>query len=76
MIAMPVRPPSRAQLAVLAGYVESGLSVDDYAAEHGTSPENIAQRLRQARQRLGASTSAQAYAIAVAEGLIRPAKPA
>lgn len=63
--------PSRVQLEVLKVYVESGRTVDGVAELRGTSSRNIADRLRQARIRLGAVTTAQAYAIAVREGLIR-----
>lgn len=65
-----IRPPSRAQLEALAQYVEGGLTMDELASRRGVSIGTVEQQLRQCRIRLEATTSAQAYAIAVAGGML------
>lgn len=64
------RPPSRVQLETLVAYVEEGLTIDELAHERGVSPSAIEQRLTACRRRLGAVTTAQAYAIALQRGLL------
>jgi DNA-binding NarL/FixJ family response regulator len=69
------RPPSRAQLEVLAQYVEGGLTIPGVAAARGVSQGTVEQQLHQCRRRLDAATNAQAYAIAIQNGLIRAVRP-
>lgn len=68
------RPPSRAQLEVLVQYVEGGLTIDELARRRGVSSSTVDQQLGQCRRRLDAATTAQAYAIATARGLLEGAK--
>lgn len=64
------RLPSRAQLEVLAQYVEGGLTIDELARRRGVTSSTVDQQLGQCRRRLDAVTTAQAYAIAAARGLL------
>jgi DNA-binding CsgD family transcriptional regulator len=68
------RPPSRAQLEVLAQYAEGGLTIDELARRRGVSSSTVEQQLGQCRRRLDAATTAQAYAIAAARGLLGSSK--
>jgi DNA-binding CsgD family transcriptional regulator len=68
------RPPSRAQLEVLAQYVEGGLTIDELAHRRGVTTSTVDQQLGQCRRRLDAATTAQAYAIAAARGLFAGSK--
>lgn len=64
------RPPSPAQLEVLAQYVQGGLTIDELAHRRGVSSSTVEQQLAQCRRRLDAATTAQAYAFATARGLL------
>jgi DNA-binding CsgD family transcriptional regulator len=65
------RPPSPAQLEVLAQYVEGGLTIDEVARLRGVTSSTVEQQLAACRRRLDAVTTAQAYVIAAALGVLR-----
>lgn len=69
------RPPSRTQIEVLVQYVEGGLTIPGLAMARGVSRGTVEQQLHQCRRRLDAATNAQAYAIAMRQGLIRASRP-
>jgi DNA-binding CsgD family transcriptional regulator len=68
-----VTEPTPRQLWVLAVYVETGGTAAT-AARLGISPETVRNLLSAARAALRARNTAQAFAIAVQEGLIDPAR--
>lgn len=76
MVSRETRPPSPAQLEVLRQYVVGGWTIDQLAVRRGVSSSTVEQQLAACRRRLEASTTAQAFAIAVAKGLVSAPEPA